>query len=169
MPGLSDRHPDRFQSSPTSAQLRTARKFARNYTPAKWRRAIIDRRRSSWLRLECQLGRLWIRSVDCLIETSPQLFGQGADVRRLDNVDVIAGNHMRFNFPLYQLTPAIVQIVLRREITGEKERHVTRIAPRHIILHGRKVNLFDVLQHWRQRSADLFVNLVSAAIEFVFG
>src|SRR5467141_1460664 len=116
MQGLSDRHPDRFQSSPTSAQLRTAQRCGWNYTPVEWRRAIIDRRRSSWPRLECSLGRLWIRSVDRLIETSPQLFSQGADVRRLDKVDVIAGNLMGFNFPLDQLAPTIVQIVIRREI-----------------------------------------------------
>ena len=75
---------------------------------------------------------------------------------------------MSFNFALYQLAPTILQIVIRREIAGEKERHVARIGPRHIILDGGKVNLFDVLQHWRQRSADLFVDLVSATIKLVF-
>ena len=75
---------------------------------------------------------------------------------------------MAFNFSVYQLAPTIMQIIIRREITGEKERHVARIGSRHIILHGGKVDLLNVLQHRRQRFADLFVDLVYAAIEFVF-
>ena len=76
---------------------------------------------------------------------------------------------MRFNFPLYQLTPTIVQIVIRREIAGEKEGHVARIDPRHVILYGGEIDLLDVLQHRRQRLADALIDFVSPTIQRVFG
>lgn len=74
-------------------------------------------------------------------------------MRVFNNVDVIAWNLVGVDVALYQLSPAVVQIVVSRQITGEKQGDVAGIRLRLIIFDRGKVNLFDVPQDWRQRTA----------------
>jgi hypothetical protein len=105
----------------------------------------------------------------CAVQTASQLFRQHTNVRFLDDVDVVAGDFIRFNATLYEFTPAVVQVVVRGQISGEEERHVPSKDLRDVIFDSSKVNFLNILQCRRQRPTDLAVKFIGAAIQLVLG
>jgi len=82
----------------------------------------------------------------CLFQTSSQFFRQQSDVWFLDYVDMVAGNFVRLNAPTHKFAPAVAQVIVSRQISGQKEGHVSAVRLRQVIFHRGKVDLLDVLQ-----------------------
>src|SRR5882672_8813973 len=76
---------------------------------------------------------------------------------------------MHFNATVDKFSPTVVQVIVGRKIGRQKKSHVAGERLRDIVLDGGEVNLLDVFQSRRQPPAHLLIDLISTAIQLVFG